>query len=158
LDLNSLLLLSQPFVTFLSNRKLDSFIERKTDQSGAPFSNDEDVVQSSSKGVSNRVLDVHNVERTRMALSMPNDADTTHVVATGDHAKIARVELDVVGDFSCLNVDNHGIVNLNNKKIKLRLESKYIRLIKKDQTKIFDMFRSKLKITKNDVNRNVTFK
>jgi len=62
--------------------------------------------------MASRVLDVHNVKGTRVALTMPNNANTTHVVAAGDHAQVARVELHMVGHLSGGDVDDNSVVDL----------------------------------------------
>lgn len=48
------------------------------------------------KGVALRVLDVHDVEASRMSFPRGDDTDSTQVVATGHHAQVARLELDEV--------------------------------------------------------------
>lgn len=71
-----------------------------------------------------RVLDVHNVEGSRMAFPVADNAHTAHVAPAGDHAHIARVELHVVRDLARADVDHRRVVNLHNQEIK-NLEIRY---------------------------------
>lgn len=58
------------------------------------------------------VLHVHDVERTRVTLTMSNHAHTPHVVSSSDHAEIASVELHEVGDLASSDVDDNSVVHL----------------------------------------------
>ena len=60
-----------------------------------------------------RVLDVDNVERSRMALTVDDRADSPQVTASRDHAQVARVELDVIHDLSSADVHLDGVVHLD---------------------------------------------
>ena len=48
-----------------------------------------------------------------MSFSGCYDTDTTQIVATGDHDQVARVELNVVLDLQCLQVDADGVVDFD---------------------------------------------
>ena len=59
------------------------------------------------------ILDVHDVERSRMTLPMHDGSDTTGVTTAGDHAKVAGVELDDVHDLVRLEVQADRVVHLD---------------------------------------------
>jgi hypothetical protein len=62
--------------------------------------------------MANRILDMDNVERTRMALAMSNNADSTDVVSSSDHAQIARIKFDVVRHLPSGDVNYDGVIDL----------------------------------------------
>jgi hypothetical protein len=63
--------------------------------------------------VAKSILNVDNVERTRVTFTVDDGSDSPQVTTTSDHAQIARVKLDEVHDFVGSNVQLDGIVNLN---------------------------------------------
>lgn len=77
------------------------------------LANDEDVRQTSDELVLESVLDVDNIETTRVVLSVDNHTDTSQVSATGDHNKVAVLELEERLDLSGSNVDLDGVVDLD---------------------------------------------
>ena len=58
-------------------------------------------------------LDVDDVEGSWVTVTGLDDTNTASVTTTGDHAKVARVELDVLGDGTGLDVKDDGVVNLD---------------------------------------------
>jgi len=62
--------------------------------------------------VAKSILNVDNIEGTRVTFSVDDGSDSPQVTTTSDHAQIARVELDEVHDFVGSNVQLDGIVNL----------------------------------------------
>ena len=48
-----------------------------------------------------------------MTVTRLDDTNTASVTTTGDHAKVARVELDVLGDGAGLDVKDDGVVDLD---------------------------------------------
>ena len=58
-------------------------------------------------------LDVDDVEWSRMSLAVDDGSNSTSVTTSGDHAKIARFELDEVHNLVGVDVQAKGIVNLN---------------------------------------------
>ena len=48
-----------------------------------------------------------------MTITRLDDTNTASVTSSGDHAQVASVEFDVVGDISSFNVDDDGIVDLD---------------------------------------------
>jgi len=63
--------------------------------------------------VTSSVLDVDDVERSGMLFTVHDDANTPQVTASSYHANVARLELDVVGDFTGSNVDLDAILGLD---------------------------------------------
>ena len=63
-----------------------------------------------SKSAVEGVLDVHDIEATNVPLAVDNDASATHVAPAGDHADVASVKLDKVGDLALLEIKTDGIV------------------------------------------------
>lgn len=63
--------------------------------------------------MSSRVLDVDNVERSRMAFTMTEDTNTTNVTSGGNHDQVSSIEFDVIGDLASGQVQNNGVVDLN---------------------------------------------
>jgi hypothetical protein len=47
-----------------------------------------------------------------MTLTVTNNTNSTNVATRGDHAQIASVELDEVSDFSGGDVQNDGVIDL----------------------------------------------
>lgn len=59
------------------------------------------------------ILNVDNIEGTRVTFTVDDGSDSPQVTTTSDHAQIARVELNEVHDFVGSNVQLDGIINLN---------------------------------------------
>ena len=53
------------------------------------------------------------VEGSWVTVTRLDDTNTASVTTTGDHAKVARVELDVLGDGAGLDVKDDGVVDLD---------------------------------------------
>lgn len=99
-------------VALLGDGQLDTLALGQGDP-GLLGTDDEDVGLAGGEGVVNGVLDVDDVETTIVALTVGDDADTTHVTATGGHGDGAGVELDEVGDLAGGEVDLDGVVDLD---------------------------------------------
>jgi len=56
---------------------------------------------------------VDDVEGSWVTVTRLDDTNTASVTTTGDHAKVARVELDVLGDGAGLDVKDDGVVDLD---------------------------------------------
>jgi len=63
--------------------------------------------------MSGGILDVDDVERSRMLLAVHDDADTPQVTASGHHANVARLEFDEVGDLAGGDIDLHAVLSLD---------------------------------------------
>lgn len=103
----------QTLVPFLGNAQFNSLIARQRDVGLAALSNNEDVVQSGGKKVAKSILDVNNIEGTRVTLTVDDGSDSPQVTTTSDHAQVTRVKLDEVHDLVGFNVQLDGIVHLN---------------------------------------------
>lgn len=99
-------------VTLLGNGELDTLALGQGDP-GLLSADDEDVALPGGEGVVNGVLEVNDGETTVMALTVGNDADTTHVAASSDHGNGAGVELDKILDLASLEVNLDGVVDLD---------------------------------------------
>merc|ERR1711957_211085 len=77
------------------------------------LTNHEDVVKTRCEGMSNGILEMTHLERTRMALTVRNDTDTSDIVSASDHHGVACLELHVIQDFASLGVKTDGVVDLD---------------------------------------------
>ena len=57
-------------------------------------------------------LDVDDVEGSRVPLAVDDGSDSTGVATSGDHAQVARLELDEVHDLAGVDVKAKRIVDL----------------------------------------------
>ena len=74
---------------------------------------DEDIVDPGCEGVPTGILDVDDVERSRMSLPGHDGSHSTSVSSASHHAQVAGVELDRILDLTRGNVHLDGIINLN---------------------------------------------
>ena len=58
-------------------------------------------------------LDVDDVEWSWMTITGLDDTNTASVTTSGDHAQVARVELDMLSDWAGFDVKDNGIVDLD---------------------------------------------
>ena len=77
------------------------------------LADDEDVGQTGGEGVAVGVLDVDDVEGSGMPLAVDDGSDSTGVATSGDHAKVAGLELDEVHDLAGVDVKAKRIVDLD---------------------------------------------
>jgi hypothetical protein len=77
------------------------------------MANDKDVAFTSGKLVVNSILDVDNVETTIVTLTVGDDTNTTHVTTTSDHGNGTSIKLDELGDFTRVQVNLDGVVDLD---------------------------------------------
>ena len=75
--------------------------------------NDEDISNPGGEGVTVGVLDVDNVEGSGMSLTGHDGSHPTGVTSSGDHAQVARVELDGVLDLAGGDVHLDAVVHLD---------------------------------------------
>jgi hypothetical protein len=99
-------------VTLLGDGELDTLALGKGNP-GLLAANDKDVALTGGESVVNGVLEVDDAEATVVALTVGDNADTTHVTTTSDHGNGASVELDEVGDLASLKVDLDSVVDLD---------------------------------------------
>jgi len=57
------------------------------------------------------ILNVHNIERTRMSFSVHDGSHTTSVATSSDHAQVSSLEFDGIHDFASVDVQ---LVRQNN--------------------------------------------
>ena len=72
--------------------------------STSPSTYDEDVVDPGGEGVPTGILDVDDVERSRMSLPGHDGSHSTSVSSASHHAQVAGVELDRILDLTRGNV------------------------------------------------------
>lgn len=101
---------TKTLVALLGNRQLDALALGKADPGLGGLANDKDVREASGEGAVAAVLQVDNVEASRVALTVDNGADTTHIVPSSDHGNVADLELDKGLDLAGLNVDTDRVV------------------------------------------------
>ena len=63
--------------------------------------------------MSGGILDVDDVEGSGMLFTVHDDADATQVTTSRDHANVARLELDVIGDLARGDVHLHAVLGLD---------------------------------------------
>lgn len=63
--------------------------------------------------MSKSILNVDDIEGTRMTLTVDDGSDSPQVTTTSDHAQVARIKLDELHDFIGCNVQLNGIVDLH---------------------------------------------
>jgi len=103
----------ETLLTLLRNGDADALLTGQGDQRLFATANHEDIGQTSGEGGAGRILDVDNVKGTRVAIAGLNDANATSVTTASDHAQVASLELDVLGDGTGLNVKDDGVVDLD---------------------------------------------
>ena len=81
------------------------------------LTNDEDITNSGSESVSLGILDVDNVKATGMSLTGHDGPHSASVTSSGDHAKVARVELDSVLDLAGGDVYLDRVVHLGDRTV-----------------------------------------
>lgn len=98
LSRNSLVgsLAGQSLVALLGDGQLDTLALRQRDERLGALADDEHVGQPGGENVSGRVLDVYDLERSRVLLTLDHGTATTQISSAGDHAQIAGLELEHV--------------------------------------------------------------
>jgi len=104
---------SQSLLALLDDRLAHTLVGWQRYPRLGAFADHEHVRQTRGECVVSSVLDVNNVERTRVSFSRCDDTDATQVVATGDHDQVARVKLDVVLDLAVLQVQSDRVVHFD---------------------------------------------
>merc|ERR1719321_204681 len=77
------------------------------------LANGKDVVQSCGEGVANSILDVNDLEGSRMPLAVHDGTNTANVLPATDHDSVPSLELDMVKDLASRNVKADGIVGFD---------------------------------------------
>ena len=97
----------------MQDGKLDTLALRDGDKRLVSLSNNEHVIKSGSEGVTSSILDVNDIVGTFMLLSVQDDANSTGVMTSSDHAHVTVVEPDEVLDLSRLNIEQDRVVDLD---------------------------------------------
>jgi len=100
-------------IPFFGNGQTDSLASWKRDPWLVAFTNDEHIVQPGGKGVAEGILDVDNVEGTRVTLPVCHETNTSQVVTSSYHAEISRIKLDEFIDLSRIDADLDRVVDLD---------------------------------------------
>jgi len=80
---------------------------------GIGVSNDEDVVQTGGEGLAIGVTEGDNVERSGVLLHEGNGTHAASVATTGDHGKLAKLELNEINHLAGGDVDLDNVVHLH---------------------------------------------
>jgi len=116
-DGNSLSASRVTFGGLLQDRLLDTLALGKRNQClrglSVRLADYENVSKSSSERISNGILDVNDIERSRVSLSVNDDTYSTQVTTSSDHNYVSNVELDKVGDLSSLDIELDAIIDSN---------------------------------------------
>ena len=67
----------------------------------------------SSKCPIHRIFDMNDVKSSNMLLTVHYDSSTTHVTPTSDHNNVSSVKLDIICDFSLLNVELDSVIDVD---------------------------------------------
>lgn len=86
----------------LQDADLDALPLGERDEGLRALANNENVGVTRSEGLTGGVLDVDDVVRTSVTLTVFHKTNTTDVATSSDHAEIAGVELDVLHNFALL--------------------------------------------------------
>ena len=105
-------LFCQTAITLFSNCETDALAARQRDK-GLLLADDEHVSKTCGKGVADSILDVDNVKRPVVTLTVGDVSNTSQVTTTNDHDEMTVVELDEVLDLSGRDVKLDRIVNLD---------------------------------------------
>jgi len=105
--------LLQTFVSLFGCGEFDTIALRQADVGFVALADHENVSQTCSESVTISVLDVNNIERSRMSFPMHNGTDTTGITTSGDHAQISGLEFDGIHDFAGVDVQPDGVVHFD---------------------------------------------
>src|SRR5512142_1791339 len=108
-----MIFVSQTLVTFFNKDQLNSLALRQTNVRLVARANDEDIGQTGSEYMTLSIRNMHNIEGAGMSFTVDNGTDTTQISTSSDHAQVAGIELDVIGDFASGNINLYGIVSLD---------------------------------------------
>jgi len=109
------LLLGHALDTIVHDGEFDTVALRQTDPRLVGLSDDHHVLETSREVVVLFVLQVDDLEGSRVLLTVGDDTDTTDTVSTSDHAHVAVLELAVIEDLSGGDLDADGVVGLDSR-------------------------------------------
>jgi hypothetical protein len=107
-------LVSETLLALLKDVLLDATALGEGDHVGLVLLADaENVANTGGEGLALGVLDVDNVEATRVLVAGSDGSDATVILTLGDNAGSASLELDEVGHLARLEVNLDGVVDLH---------------------------------------------
>ena len=92
---------------------LDTFSGGKFNPRFLALTDDNNVAESSSEGVSLGILDMDNIEGTLVFLDVLDDADSSNVVSVLDETNVAGFKMGEGLDFASCNIVLEGITDLD---------------------------------------------
>lgn len=107
------MLLLSAAVALFTNGEFDALLLGKRYPGLVALTDNKNVGHASSKLTIKRVLNVDNFKSANVALAVSNNANTSHVATTSDHANVANFELDKIGNLAVFNVITNSIVGLD---------------------------------------------
>ena len=115
---------AKSLVSLLGDGELDSLALGKGDVRLVALADDEHVVDPSGEGVAVGVLNVDDVERSRVSLSRHDGSHSASVPPSSHHAQVAGIKLDSVLDLAGGDVYLDRVVDLNIERLfKSRLDT-----------------------------------
>merc|ERR1719187_2553820 len=103
----------EPLVTLLGDRHANSFALRNRDPRLRSFADGKDVIQSCGERVTGSILDVDDVEGSRVLFPMHDDTNTPQVTTSRHHANVAGLELDVISDLAGSDINLDAVLGLD---------------------------------------------
>jgi hypothetical protein len=113
LNITSLILLLEHLLALLHDGHLDTISTGERDHGLGTLTDGEHVGHTGAESLSLAILQVYNVEATRVLLLVDHNTDTADVSTTGDDAGISDIELDEFNDLSSLEVKLDSVVDLD---------------------------------------------
>jgi len=101
---------AKPIVAVLDDAELDAVAFGQRDPWLVALADHKHVFQSGVEAVANCILDVHNLKRAWVFLTVGDDADTPNVVSTADHDYVAWLKLHIIENLARLSVQADGVV------------------------------------------------
>jgi len=95
--------------SFFKRGQTDTLFLGEGDQRVLTLTNNENVGNSGSEGVSSGISNVDDIETTDVSISVDNNTDSSDVVTGGDQSKIAGFEGNVINDETSGDVNLDGI-------------------------------------------------
>jgi len=99
--------------TLFNDRKLDSLTLGQGDLGGGTLTDNEHIAQTGSELVVSSVLNVDDIEGTRVALTVYDGTNTSLILSLSDHAHVSSSEGVMSGDLTGLDGHTDGVVNLH---------------------------------------------
>jgi len=104
---------SETGVTILQIGLQDTLALGEGDPRLALLADNHGVLETGGEGVAVGILDVDNLERTRVTLTVHQSTDAANIVTLGGHDEVADFELQPVEDLAGIDIDADGVVGLD---------------------------------------------